>query len=158
MKFWLQREPASVNFHSLPLHENRSFQTSKSVLHLFSTTWSNWKSKTINRTQSSISQWRFRCCRSFLNSLRTRERTVMRDCDCSTTDIRNVHIMQDFIKPWSWKVAVIKPFDVTIIFHHLSSRIVYWVSNDALNAESVLVVITCIAQKSFPCLLFFTSK
>jgi len=34
--------------------------------------------------------------------------------------------MQDFIKPWSWKVAVIKPFDVTIVFHHRPSRIVYF--------------------------------
>ena len=81
----------------------------------------------------------------------------MRDCDCSTTDIRNVHIMQDFIKQ-NMKVAVIKPFDVTIIFQHRPSRIVYCVSNDALKAKRVPVVITCIAQKAFPCLLFFTSK
>ena len=59
-------------FHSLPLHENHSYQASESVVRLFCTTRSTWNNrKRLNLTQSSILLWRFRCScrRSFLNSL-----------------------------------------------------------------------------------------
>ena len=58
-------------FHSLPLHENHSYQGSESALRLFWTTWSTWNNrKRLNLAQSSILIWRFpcSCCRSFLNS------------------------------------------------------------------------------------------
>ena len=58
-------------FHSLPLHENHSYQASKSAVRLFCTTWSTWNNrKRLKLTQSSILMWRFRCScrRSSLNS------------------------------------------------------------------------------------------
>ena len=42
-------------FHSLPLHENHSYQVSESAARLFCTTWSTWNNrKRLDLTQSSI--------------------------------------------------------------------------------------------------------
>ena len=71
LRFWRQREPAAVNiFHSLPLHDNHSWQARESAFHLFYTLWPAWNHrKTLNLTQSSIFMWLFRCSsrRCFLN-------------------------------------------------------------------------------------------
>ena len=72
LRFRRQRELVAEIFHSLPLHENHSYQASESALRLFCTTRSKWNNrKRLNLTQSSILMWCFRCsCRcSFLNSL-----------------------------------------------------------------------------------------
>ena len=63
--------PQQQIFHSLPLNENQSSQTSESALCLFFTTWpASNNRKTLDLTQRSILMCRFRCIsrRSFLNS------------------------------------------------------------------------------------------
>ena len=72
LRFWRQRELAAVNFPSLPLHENHSWQASERALRLFCTTWSTWNNrKRLNLTQSSVLMRRCPCScrRSFLSSL-----------------------------------------------------------------------------------------
>ena len=39
LRFWRQRKPAAIIFHSMPLHKNHSCQTNKSALRLFRITW-----------------------------------------------------------------------------------------------------------------------
>ena len=72
VKFWRQRKPAAIIFHSLPFHKSHSCQINKSALHLLRITWQTCNNrKTVNPTQSSILMCCFRCWNRhrFLNSL-----------------------------------------------------------------------------------------